>query len=256
VQLEVTSRNPEVFLFTKVKGTAYVGGDPVNYADPSGNERCAPDEGCFTVTVTSTTPGSINPLLDFSPLGQYSAIGSSPSLGLAFFFAPQDHVSAAFAILARGKNKLTSLVPKGDCLSDLNKLGVSVDQYNDYAKGLTFKNGTTSTSTVVSGIYGNTSSDVQKQAQGAYGSQTIQDWFSQTGASAVAQILGHNLYVDPENWFDADPMYLGGVLMGELLHQMGFSHATAGSKLGLGSSATHEDLEKRLNLDCFGVKEP
>lgn len=36
MQLEVTSRNPEVFLFAKLKGTAYVGNNPLNYTDPSG----------------------------------------------------------------------------------------------------------------------------------------------------------------------------------------------------------------------------
>jgi hypothetical protein len=48
VQLEVTSRNPEVFLFTKVKGTAYVLGDPVNFNDPTGMNACDPSDDADT----------------------------------------------------------------------------------------------------------------------------------------------------------------------------------------------------------------
>ena len=36
MRLDVTSRNPEVFLFTNLQGTGYVSNDPVNNSDPSG----------------------------------------------------------------------------------------------------------------------------------------------------------------------------------------------------------------------------
>ena len=36
MRLEVTSRNPEVFPFTNLQGTGYVGNNPLSYTDPSG----------------------------------------------------------------------------------------------------------------------------------------------------------------------------------------------------------------------------
>jgi RHS repeat-associated protein len=45
---------------------AYVGGDPINFADVSGREKCDPGQGCFSVTVTAPAPEDL-PGLDTDP---------------------------------------------------------------------------------------------------------------------------------------------------------------------------------------------
>src|SRR5205807_4849652 len=101
-----------------------------------------------------------------------------------------------------------------------------------------------------------TSKNIQDQARQVYGNLTVSKYFEDNTPSALAQIFGHNLYVTPSSWVDADPQYLGGMLMGEILHQLGFSHSKIGDAWHIGGDATHEAIEQKLNHDCFGVEEP
>jgi RHS repeat-associated protein len=233
----------------------YVGGDPVNFNDPQGLARCIVGVGEGAELVDCEI------LRIQVPPALISATAHNVLNFLASMQQPhQDSPKVQGAKkLAQTKQKLQNLKLTSDCADDLKALGVTEEEFRTYANSLKYIDGTSVTDTVVSAIYGKTPPGIIADATKQYGKKTVQQAMKELGAQAIAQINGHNLYVDEESFADSDMTKLGGVIMGELLHQMGFSHRAIGSRWqeagrGLNADATHEQIEEKLNKDCFGVR--
>jgi RHS repeat-associated protein len=145
------------------------------------------------------------------------------------------------------------------CQKDLNALDVSAAQIQKAAGATTFQDGLTSSANYASAAWGNT------QAYNAnlkiYQNLTMSGFFqSNPGTVAVAQALGHTIYIDPTYVNDSSSTTLDAMEVHEIVHNLTGNVDTTlqdqlntvlpnGQKLTVGAASVN--ITNQIAKDCF-----
>ncbi|MBI2683499.1 MAG: hypothetical protein HYX26_09860 [Acidobacteriales bacterium] len=243
---------------------AYVQGDPVNYNDPRGLARCYvlgtytianPDEWqtqaqvqCVsaggTIELTITAPVSPLPLAPLSK-DTWEALNLrfASTIGADLDRQEWEQTLASLNGMAA---RIQAMEFSNDCLTAISSIRMVGTNQAATAAGLrlaarnvVFRNGLTTTDTV--------------------GGMSVADTFKDSRRYATAATPGSVVYWRPGSEQGQPEGWLGGALMHELLHNMGFNHLEMYTGLNLlGQAAVNLNnsdlISRELGARCFGMR--
>lgn len=144
------------------------------------------------------------------------------------------------------KEKLNSK----NCRGDLDALKVTEDQVREGAAAANFINGVDSTVTL-SSLYVTSPVPSVRQA-GARLVGTVGDKIAQPGTVAVAQLGGHDIYINPRMINSANPYQNLGIVFHEVLHNItGLTDPDIQRAFGLSEKGPSDNITQKLIRDCF-----
>ncbi len=236
---------------------AYVLNDPANLVDPLG--LCPQSDGSLT-SYTDAKGNQIGAAVVFVcadslqlntggldrfsfPVLIYAGGPKSGSGGAG---------AAAFLALKTGANTLTN--PKNlnseECQKDLAKLGITADQLRAAASAVNFINGVGST-VPLSSLYATSPVPGVRQA-GRSAQGTVGEKLAQPGTVAVAQLGGHDIYVNPRLVNPLNYRENLGTAFHETVHNVtGLTDPDIQRALGIKEQDITHNITEKLLKDCF-----
>jgi RHS repeat-associated protein len=231
---------------------AYVGGDPVNFKDPSGLIRSGSDGGDDSPSYCDDNPTALGCL----PPGGQRRPGAGRPRPTPFTTAEGNLSAAVDALSNRG-----NVSP--DCQNDLDALSQAAGRTIDLAgiqdalNDTTFQNGLTS-ALPVSALYGpgaeQAGAAFQAQEDSLYGpGQTIGDEFRRNpgGLTAETVLLGDTIFINPGLIGRSVPVN-EALLFHEALHELGLTDDAVQRALGITVDAKNtKNITDKLKKDCI-----
>jgi RHS repeat-associated protein len=223
--------------------------DPVNKVDPLGldddDANPDPDAGtpvtalcdangtCTNQENVVVTPGPDCPPFAACEEGDPSDVGG---------IGPITPVPVGGSVLGdAAKEVAKKKLDKKDCLDDLKKLGVTADEATAAAAAANFINGVGST-VPLQDLY-----PPNLKVDGTVGGK-----LSQSGAVAVASLVGHDIYFNPANIKASDFYFNLGTALHEALHNItGLTDTDMQRALQIKEQDNSENISKKLMKDCF-----
>ena len=101
-------------------------------------------------------------------------------------------------------------------------------------------------------LYKDASPQVYSAAQAQYGSTTISQLFAKGGTTAVSSLGGNNIYIDPISVIQYGSAYQGGLIIHELLHNIGKTDSDLSISLfGVDFSGRDTRTVSMKMMDCL-----
>lgn len=248
---------------------SYTRGDPINRADPIGQDDCAAD---FCVTVTSPMPTNGSSMAGLGAPPNYLGGALATALATAAAVGNNYLASLQAGAIHYGSTSfdqaLTSLtsdlgdisaqfknLQSADCEADLKAAGATDARVVAYAQGLSIVDGlgpAAITTTYAYAAYGN--SPAYSSAATIWGGVTVAMYMAINlpgGVAAVAQAPGDTVYINA-GWVNGmTTSQQEGMLVHELLHNItGIGDWDLQTALHLPHTAS-QNIGDKLEKDCF-----
>jgi RHS repeat-associated protein len=256
----------------------YVRGEPIGRYDPLGLADCVPNQHC-EVTVTDQAPGDAPsnngdrsvlgdgmavPVSD-NPEGAPSSVAAAapssdppsiPNPARSWSAAITNLNSAKIAIMAQSYSSVSD-----DCKKTLDSLGqnspsgsrrTGAEMYSAirFAAANSVFHDISTSQDLYSSLYANTGAHAAVIAK--YGPVTIREhYINNPGSHVLAQMFGNNIYLASGAVSTSSLFRNQGLLMHELLHNVGFDDDGLKDVLGITSNQNSSWISYKLSQQCF-----
>ena len=235
---------------------AYSFNDPINYGDPSGLDPCS-FGGDFCITVIGSAFEPIIPL--YRGGDPFFSFFEDFLEGLAQISPPQPlrtptPLERAETRLTEGKIRLriAMSVTRSECSETLAALGVTRERIIEAVNNVVILNGIGSSVTMIS-LFPKDSSPylLQENIDNDLGHpQTVNELFAGGNVKALAELNGPRVFIRPGHVSGLSPNQAGGLIMHEVLHNLGLTDGQIKSNLWLPGLGT-KVINDKLLADCF-----